>query len=253
MTTFPPQAPVQEDGAFMEDDPELEAEDDLELEAFIEKQRTRTRAMEERKRQLQKEAGDVRKEISAKEARLQELKNSAERTIGSKAPETIRLVKVVKESDQAVDRMLKKQTEIEKLDAMKAELDAKKVELVHEFDKEKAIVGKLTKEKRMVENVISVKTEEVRNDIEKLEEEIESLKAAESVQKKAVEDRAQASPLPDSWKFDYITKKIEAKEKDLECPVCFEVASTPIFKCLEDHLICSVCRPKVALPVHMLC
>ena len=128
MTTFPPQAPVQEDGAFMEDDPELEAEDDLELEAFIEKQRTRTRAMEERERQLQKEAGDVRKEISAKEARLQELKKSAERTIGSKAPETIRLVKVVKESDQAVDRMLKKQTEIEKLDAMKAELDAKKVE-----------------------------------------------------------------------------------------------------------------------------
>ena len=48
-----------------------------------------------------------------------------------------------------------------------------------------------------------------------------------------------------SWKFDYISKKIEAKEKDLECPACFEVASSPIFKCSDDHLICSVCRPKM--------
>ena len=105
----------------------------------------------------------------------------------------------------------------------------------------------------MVESLILVKTQEAKKEKEKLEQEIESLKAEESVQKNTVEDRAQPSPLPDSWKFDYITKKIEAKEKDLECPVCFEVASTPIFKCLEDHLICSVCRPKVALPAHMLC
>ena len=48
------------------------------------------------------------------------------------------------------------------------------------------------------------------------------------------------------WKLDYISKKIEAKERDLECPVCLEVASIPIFKCPDDHLICSVCRPKVS-------
>ena len=49
-----------------------------------------------------------------------------------------------------------------------------------------------------------------------------------------------------SWKFDYISKKIEAKVKDLKCSGCLEVASTPIFKCSEDHLICSVCRPKMS-------
>ena len=89
-------------------------------------------------------------------------------------------------------------------------------------------------------------TEKVRKNIQKFEQEIEALKAEENSTKKAVDDGAPASSLPDSWKLDYISKKIEAKEKDLECPVCFEVASTPIFKCMEDHLICSVCRPKVS-------
>ena len=255
MSTILPQARalVQENGASTEDDPELEAR---------EEQRIRNKAMEEAREklgQLQKEAGDARMAISANETLLQELKNSTERSIGSKAPETIRLVRVVKESEQAVDRMLKKQTEIAKLDAMKAELDimkaeldakkaeldAEKVELVHEFHKENSVIGKLAEEKRMVESLILVKTEEAKKEKEKLEQEIESLKAEESVQKNTVEDRAQPSHLPDSWKLDYISKKIEAKEKDLECPVCFEVASTPIFKCSEDHLICSVCRPKV--------
>ena len=36
------------------------------------------------------------------------------------------------------------------------------------------------------------------------------------------------------------------KEK-LECPICFDLASAPIFCCLEQHLICSDCLPKVKI------
>ena len=201
--------------------------------------------------------GEKRERLRQLQNKVDEVKTFAERIVESKAPHLSRLMKG---SEQAKVRMLKKQKEIADLDDVKAELDArqveveaKKVKLVQECEQESKFLEKLEKEKRVVDNLISVKTEEARKDTEKLEEEIKSLKAAEIVKKKAVEDRAPASSLPDSWKLDYITKKIEAKEKDLECPVCFEVASSPIFKCLEDHLICSVCRPKVALPVHMLC
>ena len=45
--------------------------------------------------------------------------------------------------------------------------------------------------------------------------------------------------------LEYIDNKIAAKEKELECPVCFEVASAPIFMCSDLHLICSDCKPKV--------
>ena len=44
----------------------------------------------------------------------------------------------------------------------------------------------------------------------------------------------------------FIEKQIEDAEKELECPVCLEIAlETPIFSCDEDHLICSECRVKV--------
>ena len=42
-----------------------------------------------------------------------------------------------------------------------------------------------------------------------------------------------------------LAKKIEEKERDLECPVCFEVCTRPIFRCHLSHQICSQCRPKI--------
>ena len=45
----------------------------------------------------------------------------------------------------------------------------------------------------------------------------------------------------------FIERQIEDVEKELECPVCLETAvQAPIFKCEEDHLICSKCREKVS-------
>jgi len=43
---------------------------------------------------------------------------------------------------------------------------------------------------------------------------------------------------------EFIEKQIAAKEKELECPICMEVAASPILTCSEQHLICSLCRAK---------
>ena len=40
-------------------------------------------------------------------------------------------------------------------------------------------------------------------------------------------------------------EKITKEKADLECPVCLETADVPIYTCPKQHLICSVCRPKV--------
>eukprot|EP00092_Neocalanus_flemingeri_P018467 GFUD01019986.1.p1 GENE.GFUD01019986.1~~GFUD01019986.1.p1 ORF type:complete len:105 (+),score=37.09 GFUD01019986.1:164-478(+) len=42
-----------------------------------------------------------------------------------------------------------------------------------------------------------------------------------------------------------LAKEIEEKERDLECPVCFEVCTKPIFMCDLSHQICKQCRPKM--------
>ena len=47
--------------------------------------------------------------------------------------------------------------------------------------------------------------------------------------------------------LESIERKIEAKEKKLECPVCFEVAACPIFCYDDQHIICCKCRPKVKM------
>ena len=39
----------------------------------------------------------------------------------------------------------------------------------------------------------------------------------------------------------YIKRQIKDLKKELNCPVCFETATVPIFKCDDDHLICSSC------------
>jgi len=51
---------------------------------------------------------------------------------------------------------------------------------------------------------------------------------------------------PNKEFLSFIDDQINEKEKELECPVCLEVACSPIFMCSDQHLICSTCRPKLS-------
>ena len=57
---------------------------------------------------------------------------------------------------------------------------------------------------------------------------------------------------PNKQLLDFIDKQIEEKEKELECPVCFDIATITIFMCIESHLICSNWRPKIYLWLNYL-
>ena len=52
-------------------------------------------------------------------------------------------------------------------------------------------------------------------------------------------------------KVNYLTKEKEATlkelEAELECVVCLETGSSPLYCCQEQHLVCSTCRPGVRL------
>ena len=43
----------------------------------------------------------------------------------------------------------------------------------------------------------------------------------------------------------FLSESIAEKESLLECLVCFNIASPPIFKCPSEHLICSRCLPSI--------
>ena len=46
----------------------------------------------------------------------------------------------------------------------------------------------------------------------------------------------------------FFDEMILKKEKEFECPVCLDTASSPIFCCPDFHLICSQCLPNLPKP-----
>ena len=44
---------------------------------------------------------------------------------------------------------------------------------------------------------------------------------------------------------NFLLNSMEEKQSELECPVCLETAGGEIFSCVEQHLVCSQCRPRV--------
>merc|ERR1712226_727138 len=105
---------------------------------------------------------------------------------------------------------------------------------------------KLAGEKRDLESYIENRILETKKEISLLEHDLKSLKTNPPLAQYPKE--AGSEPTTDkgmSKLLEFINSKIKAKEEELECPVCFEVASPPIFTCTELHLICSDCRPKV--------
>merc|ERR550519_409064 len=46
--------------------------------------------------------------------------------------------------------------------------------------------------------------------------------------------------------IEFLEGQIESISLSLECPVCMETASSPIYQCQESHLICGKCRPRVS-------
>ena len=47
--------------------------------------------------------------------------------------------------------------------------------------------------------------------------------------------------------IQYLVRSISEKEAELECPVCLTVveAGAAVFSCQQQHLLCSVCRPRL--------
>merc|ERR1712130_1098971 len=110
-------------------------------------------------------------------------------------------------------------------------------------------MGSLKKKKQM-EDLIEAEIDENKQSKKQLQEEIGSLQAridALSKDGTNMSDAVNKAKLETQRFLQNINKKIEDKESDLECPVCLEVSSSPIFSCDEQHIICSDCRPKVSI------
>jgi len=68
-------------------------------------------------------------------------------------------------------------------------------------------------------------------------------KCIEDLDKK-VEDLVETASLG-SLELQQVEKRIATKTAELECPVCLNTCSPPIYTCPNQHLFCSTCRPQL--------
>ena len=131
-----------------------------------------------------------------------------------------------------------------------SELDVKRAQLTRKVDEKNESLKQLQKKKQVLQESIPKKIIKFEEQMEALGSSLKGLKSklfeysAKKQKQVKIVETGQNLPL-----LEYIDKKIEAKEEELECPVCFERASAPIYMCSEEHIVCSTCRPKVPLPL----
>ena len=144
--------------------------------------------------------------------------------------------------------------EVADIDVRVGNLQIMRAQLLVECEAKDEVMNKFIKKRKKLEEFITSQTNKYKSETSRLETEVKDLKLKQ-LNKNEVEifysDEDKVSSEVKTIQslnlqlLDYIDHKIEIKEKELECPVCQEVASVPIIMCHELHLICSLCCPKV--------
>jgi len=208
---------------------------------------------------LQREHEQIEIEIKSKEVLFGDHQIKVKEMIELKGKETekfIELISDVKEEKQeGLKQIAQLEKEISKLNLNILEVEDEK-KRIHVKDEATSVhIEKVENKRRKLEKHIELEMENMKKEGETIQEHIEKLGKNLSENYKKADNLATVStcrsvsetmPKENSSRVaDFLARSIKEKEVDLECPVCFETADIPIFMCLEMHLICNRCRPKV--------
>ena len=202
-------------------------------------------AGEEVKSEMEDEAAELQQRLACKEEEAEELRQSVEKMLEEKSKQMAALIMSIEEIE---DSQIQKQKEISKLEGEVEMLNMKKTDIEQECEASDKDMKKLEKKRKKLEDFQQSYRTETGAKLKKLYDEIDSLQGLLSKPEGTSTEPALPDVVteanPELLKF--MESQIQDLEKDLECPVCFEIAcQAPIFKCDQDHLICSKCREKV--------
>jgi len=209
--------------------------------------------------QLCNQKSNLERAISEELQHMGVHKQNVEDIIDSKAAEMKNLLLMMEKSEDDKNGKVKKMnevdTELADLETRIIELKMKKAKLSKDCDRDEELIQKFGHKRHKLESYIENKLSEAKEQGNSIDARIQDLTRKLSETVKAIENLPNEvltlptatvqPPGPNKQLLEFIDKQISEKEKELECPVCLEVASAPIFMCSELHLICTNCRPKV--------
>ena len=138
--------------------------------------------------------------------------------------------------------------ELSDLEIKMTKLEMKKTKLLEESKDDDKLIKKYENKKQNLENNFEKELKICKEKGNTIKDEIQDLEAKlQETEKliKALPNEFKLFDEPNNKLLEFIDDQIIAKRNELKCPVCLEVASTPIFMCSDQHLICSTCRPQL--------
>ena len=158
--------------------------------------------------------------------------------------------------EKSQDEKIKKLSEVDKFDKELSELEKKMAELKLEKARYLEEIKKDDERIKECEYIKSKVEDNFENELKMAKEKEKNIKKEIlDLESKLQETNMRIESLPKTNQpfydpneefLKFIDKQINEKEKELECPVCLDIACSPIFMCSEQHLICSTCRPKLS-------
>jgi len=193
----------------------------------------------------------ILKALEAKKTEATEVRESFQKMIEEKGREMSNLIADADEIEDNQTRMRKTAAkidgDIEQLEKKIENMRLQKTSILSKCEIEDQNLNKIEKKKRKLESFLETfkgTTTAALSKIQGEEKELQNkLSNNEESTTTQVKQDGASSGNPQLLRF--MERQIEALEKELECPICFEIAISPIFKCEDDHLICSGCRVKV--------
>jgi len=147
---------------------------------------------------------------------------------------------------EEVDKLSKQLSDLE---SKMAKIKWKMTELLGESKNYDKRIQKYEKKKNTLEDDIKKELENGKEKGNVMKYDIQNLETRLEETEKLIQNLQEDDELiyePNKEFLEFINEQIIEKERELECPVCLEVACSPIFMCSEQHLICSTCRPKLS-------
>ena len=210
---------------------ELDAEGMMEL-TDIDSEEPERLDKVEKKPLIENELESLNTQLMGKETKLHELWNNDRSLVESKGTEMSELLSELEEAEEEKAAIQKQVVEI---DAAAKELQNRRTKLVKGIRDKDEKVEKLLRKKNSLENFIEEKVNESRDAKDQLEREIKEIKIKISSLSTVERMPPESNNLKLKWLMESIESRIEAEQKELECPVCFEVAS--ILSLFPDSLV----------------
>ena len=219
----------------------------IELKEELEKKEKEAEEVRRSMEQMIEEKGELREELEKKEQEAEGFRRSMELMIAEKGKE---MTNLITSQEQLEDLQAHRKKKIAGIEEDIKQLDAEVASIKKECQETDVDISKVEKKRNKLGSFLDTYTTNAKQNAAKLQQEIESLKAQirkpkQSPVTQEVQIPPEAPPQANVQLLDFIDRQIDALKQELECPVCFVVATNPIFKCEDDHLICSICRPKM--------